>query len=220
MKAYRKIVRPILFNLSAKSAQDVGHWVFGRTTLWRILRNRFSVKNERLNSQLLGLPVENPVGLAAGYDKNCRLIESMESLGFGFLTVGSIMPEPRIGNPIPNLIRYEKIESLVNSLGLPSEGLNSCLSRLQSSSTYVPVIASVGAFNIVDFVKCCNSLAAYVDGLELNVSCPNLTDGREFENLYLLDELLNKLRELRKPVSIKISPYFSDKERHEKIELV
>ena len=97
--AYANLVRPLLFRLPAETAQKFAEKSLHRTAMWKTLRPAFQVRDRRLNATLCGLPLSNPVGLAAGFDKDCEMIPSLASLGFGYLTVGTVTAHPRPGNP-------------------------------------------------------------------------------------------------------------------------
>src|SRR5690606_20093510 len=145
--AYRA-VRPVLFRLSPEQAHRFALATLRRETPWRLLERPFTVADPRLHVELGGLVVPNPVGLAPGVDKNGLAAAALGRLGFGYVVVGSITREPRRGNRRPRLARDVANEAIVNSLGLPSLGVDAAvraLGRLESRP--VPVIASVAGFS-------------------------------------------------------------------------
>src|SRR5882757_8793595 len=136
MSFYRKVARPLLFRLSGDHSHAVGQFALRASAPWRVLAalEGLQVDDARLRTQFAGVDLPNPVGLAAGFDKNCELIGALSCLGFGFVTVGSIMPEPRTGNPFPRLVRYPETQSLADAMGVPSRGLAYCVERLGAFS--------------------------------------------------------------------------------------
>src|SRR5882757_7432920 len=150
MSFYRKVARPLLFRLSGDRSHAAGQFALRASAPWRVLAalEGLQVDDARLRTQFAGVDLPNPVGLAAGFDKNCELIGALSCLGFGFVTVGSIMPEPRTGNPFPRLVRYPETQSLADAMGVPSKGLAYCVERLcQASKRRVPLFANVGGFS-------------------------------------------------------------------------
>jgi dihydroorotate dehydrogenase (fumarate)/dihydroorotate dehydrogenase len=146
------------------------------------------------------------VGLAAGFDKDCELIGALSLLGFGFLTVGSIMPEPRTGHPYPRLVRYTDTESLADSMGLPSRGLGYCVDRLKSAGRCrIPIIANIGGFSADAIAAGFFAVEPHVDGVEISLMCPNLPrDGTHFDDVGLLRDILKRIEVRRKPAIVRI----------------
>src|SRR3954447_19960233 len=122
MSVYENLVRPALFTLPPDLTHAIGHIALRRVLPWRMLAavTAFDVDDPVLKTSFAGIDLASPVGLAAGFHKDCELIGALSVLGFGFLTVGSIMPQPRPGHPYPRLVRYAETESLADSIGLPS----------------------------------------------------------------------------------------------------
>jgi dihydroorotate dehydrogenase len=117
---------------------------------WQLLSAACGLKvsDPRLATTFAGIEISSPVGLAAGFDKNGDLLDSLSSLGFGFICVGSIMPEPRYGNPFPRLVRYRNRESIADSMGVPSKGRAYAVERLKQHIVKpVPIVANVGGFS-------------------------------------------------------------------------
>ncbi len=129
MSFYRKVVLPLLFRLSPDHSHAAAHFALRQSLPWRGLAAlaELEVEDPRLQTRFAGVDLRSPVGLAAGFDKDCELIAALSYLGFGFLTVGSIMPEPRAGNPFPRLVRYPQTLSLADAMGVPSRGLTYCV---------------------------------------------------------------------------------------------
>ena len=152
------------------------------------------------------MDLPSPVGLAAGFDKNCELIDALSHLGFGFLTVGSIMPEPRSGNPFPRLVRYPETCSLADAMGVPSRGLAYCVERLRRmGERRVPVFANVGGFSAETIAANFFAVETYVDGIEISLMCPNvLRAGEHFDDVGLLKGILARIGARRKPAIVRI----------------
>ena len=152
------------------------------------------------------MDLPSPVGLAAGFDKNCELIDALSHLGFGFLTVGSIMHEPRFGNPFPRLVRYPETSSLADAMGVPSRGLVYCVERLRRmGERSVPVFANVGGFSAETIAASFFAVETYVDGIEISLMCPNvLRAGEHFDDVALLKGILERIGTRRKPAIVRI----------------
>lgn len=219
------MLRPILFQLDA----EWSHWlavsalksacvVPGK----QVLERTFQVKSEALRTSAFGLSFSNPFGLAAGFDKNARYVEGLETLGFGFLEVGTVTFHAQSGNPKPRIKRIPESQALWNHLGFNNEGAAAMAARLKSIRRTVPLGINIGKSKIAplekaaeDYLASFRLLYPYGDYFVLNVSSPNtpgLRDLQKEENLTeLLGEIQRMNRELSKnltikPVLVKISP--------------
>src|SRR3989304_6208948 len=130
MGVYQGIIRPLLFWLSPERAHSLALRALAMEFPWHVLRSYFEVADARLNVDLCGISLRNPVGLAAGFDKDCQALEGLMHLGFGYLVCGSIVRHPHRGRPHPVLWRYPELSSLVNCMGVPSKGLEYSEGRL------------------------------------------------------------------------------------------
>jgi dihydroorotate dehydrogenase (fumarate)/dihydroorotate dehydrogenase len=146
------------------------------------------------------------VGLAAGFDKDCELIGALSVLGFGFLTVGSIMPQPRPGHPFPRLVRYTETESLADSMGLPSRGRDYCVARLaQLGQRRVPVFANIGGFSADEIAASLFAVEPHVDAIEISLMCPNMPRaGERFDDVGLLRDVLARTQSRRKRTIVRV----------------
>ena len=209
--AYRLLIRPLLFRLPPETAQRAAEIVLKRGLLWRSLASALRVRDNRLPVTLCGLKLANPVGLAAGYDKDCELITGMSALGFGYITVGTVTESARPGNPRPRVHRYPKGESLINSLGFPSKGLHHAARQLEQAQELQrrpPIIASVSGVTVEEMVRCHRVLEPLADAIELNISSPNTSGLRVFQEPQTLAGLLGSVNEDRKkPLFVKLPPY-------------
>jgi dihydroorotate dehydrogenase (fumarate)/dihydroorotate dehydrogenase len=208
MSLYRTVVRPLLFKLPPDQAHAIAQLALRPSLPWRGLATLTSlaVDDPRLRTRFAGVELPSPVGLAAGFDKNCELIATLSCLGFGFLTVGSIMPEPRPGNPFPRLVRYAETGSLADAIGVPSRGLAYCVARLRRRKAQgVPLFANIGGFSAQTMAASFFAVEPHVDGVEISLMCPNLLRaGERFDDIGLLKEILPRIAGRRKPAIVRI----------------
>ena len=210
---YKLLLRPLLFRLPPEAARKVVDLGLGRHNLWRALAPALRVRDARLATDLCGLPLENPVGLAAGFDKDCQLLPSMAAMGFGYLVAGTVTESPRPGNPKPRLLRHVSEESLVNALGFPNKGLEHAARRLelaQGTLGDTQLAVSVSGTTTEEIARCHKRLEPLVDAVELNISSPNTEGLRAFHEPQTLSDLIGRVDEVRaKPLIVKLPPYFS-----------
>ena len=207
---YRSFIRPLLFALPPERAQSVADLALRYPGPWKALAGMFEVRDERLAVDLAGMQLANPIGLAAGYDKSCDMLPALTSLGFGYVSCGTVVALPQPGNPRPRLFRDKKRESLINSLGFPSKGLDYAKKRLRSGNRRdgPPVIGSVSGVTIDNVLRCQRAIEPLVDAIELNISSPNTSGLRVFQDPPALSELLGRLNDGRKrPLFVKLPPY-------------
>ena len=224
LSLYKSVARPALFLTSPETAHEIAKWLFKGAWLWDILEGRLRVANQRLRLRVGALSLPNPIGLAAGFDKNCDLFRSLFCMGFGYLTLGTVTLEPREGNPKPRMWRHPN-HSLVNSMGLPNDGAERIKVNLSKhrEDRGGPVIVSVSGLTIEEFAECFRQIEPLADGIELNISTPNTEGVRIFQDPAVLSQLLDEIAIVRtgsKPVWVKIPPYFDDKARENVLDLV
>lgn len=203
---YHYLVRPFLFRLTSdyaheatiKSAASLGK----NKWLLKTLRSIYSYKNPVLEQEIFGLTFQNPVGLAAGFDKNGTTIAFMESLGFGFIEIGSVTANPSTGNPKPRSFRLPKDFSLINRLGLNNEGAQTISRRLKKIKPSVPIGINIakthdpaieGDKALADYKTSFEFIKDFADYVTFNISCPNTREGKTFEEPASLDALLTEL---------------------------
>jgi len=183
------------------------------------MKKIYRFEHPSLQTNISGLELKNPVGLAAGFDKNAELMKLVYAMGFGFAEVGSVSAKPSEGNEKPRLWRLVEEEAVINNMGLPSGGVDSILKRLLSKC--LPVGVNISKTNnpgienrdaIDDILYSCKKASPYANYLALNISCPN-TSQETFEDPNMLDELLGELQRtgLSAPIFIKMAPDYSDK---------
>lgn len=204
---YAAAVRPLMFQLSPDRSHALAHAVLRWSRPWQALSTfaGLEIADPRLRTDFAGIELPNPVGLAAGFDKNCDLIEALSWLGFGFVTVGSIMPDPRYGNPFPRLVRYPETKSLADSMGVPSKGRDYAVARLAKlRQRRVPIFANVGGFTAEAIAQSVHAIEPHVDAVEISLMCPNAKERERFNELQLLRELLERIGERQKPAVVRI----------------
>jgi len=210
LKIY-KLARKILFLLPPEQSQNISHFFL------KLFSGLFKSKQTHLFVK--GLRVKNRLGLAAGLDKNARLINEFDNIGFGFVEVGTITPKAQYGNPKPRIKRLISHESLLNSLGFPNEGVRSIKSRLKKVSGDICLGVNIGPNKdtvpeevINDYLLCYEEVFEYADFVTINISSPNTPNLRSLHNAEnfkaVIDAILSERnRHQKKPkVFIKISP--------------
>jgi dihydroorotate dehydrogenase len=223
-------VRPLLFRMSPERAHTVSIRAAEavQRTVLPLVRPQYQFEDERLKQRLWGETFPNPVGLAAGADKNARAVPFWEAVGFGFVEVGSVSAQPAPGNPKPRAFRLPDDRALINRLGLNNDGAEAVADRLERGRSdrtrplginlvKTPDPDVLGAAALDDFRAGFRQLVSQADYVTLNVSCPNTADGRTFEDPEALDELLGVIASEQKapglavPVLVKLSPPLSDR---------
>ena len=208
---YRTFIKPLLFRMSPETAQSVAHLALKQHHVWRAAAPLLQVENSRLEVDLAGIRLSNPVGLAAGYDKDGESLTALSSLGFGYLTCGTITEMPRAGNPSPRVIRYESDEALINSLGFPSKGVEHAALQLERASSQLdgtPVVASVSGILVDEILRCHQRLEPLASAIEVNISSPNTLGLRVFQQPETFRQLLSQINaQRRKPLFVKLPPY-------------
>ena len=211
LDVYSRLLRPILFLLPPEAAQKMAEMALRRRVIWRAASRTPELRDSRLSVDLLGLKLKNPVGLAAGFDKNCELLPSLAALGFGYLVGGTVTELPRPGNPKPRMLRLTDEESLVNSLGFPGKGLEYAARRLEvdrPSLGDTRLVVSVSGSDTEEIVRCHRRLEPLADALEVNISSPNTEGLRVFHEPEALKRLIGRVNDGRdKPLSVKLPPY-------------
>ena len=222
MNIYKSLLKPLLFSVDPEIAHDLAT-IFIKN--YSGLFNN-SYENPKLRKNICGMDFKNPIGLAAGFDKNAELINQIPTLGFGFMEVGTITPKPQEGNPKPRMIRITDHQSLINSMGFNNDGLDAIAKRLEKRNVSDFIIgANIGknksTLNVnahLDYVACFHVLQDLVDYITINISSPNTPTLRELlgkESLGLILESVqnqNAKRSTAKPIFLKISPDLTNDE--------
>ena len=200
-----KKIRSLVFKFDPELAHDLAIKAL-KTNLVPL-----KVKNyECLKVKFLEKEISNPIGIAAGFDKNAEVFNSLFKLGFGFVEVGTITPEPQYGNPKPRVFRLEEDEALINRLGFNNVGSKKASQNINSNTPKGLLGINIGPNKdtknrIEDFLKCFRNLNHLGDYITINISSPNTENLRSFHNPKELEELLNALNEEKKKINSKIS---------------
>lgn len=221
---YKSFIRPLFFKCDP---EFVHHLVvvlvkfFCRLPLGTsILKSLFSISDNRLTKEVWGLKFRNPVGLAAGFDKNAAFFHEFSNFGFSFIEIGTVTPKGQPGNPKKRLFRLPKDQALINRMGFNNNGLDAAVENLKKRKDKSLIIGGNIGKNtttpndcaVTDYVVCFNGLYNYVDYFVINVSCPNITDLHKLQDQDALMEILQAISNERKnkstwkPVLLKISP--------------
>ena len=214
MNLYTKIFRPLLFTLPPESAHLLTEFLlshFPQST--KIFHNKKTLDSKKTLGRI---SINNPLGLAAGFDKNCTMLKALENLGFGYLVGGTIVKNPQPGNPKPRIIRKTNQSSLINSLGFPSSGLNKVINNLEKQLPLtVPLFLSISGKTINEFEECFKQLIPYSKAIELNISSPNSPNLENFLHIDKFENLVYKLRTISEhPIFFKIQSYPDHKQKN------
>ena len=208
---YRSLAKGLFFRFDAETAHKMGTALLRQQWLWQGLARQFAVRDPALRTEVAGLPLRSPVGVAAGPDKNCEMLPSLAALGFGYVTGGTVTLRPRNGNPPPRMRRYKQSESLINSMGFPSKGVDFAVRRLQRDRGRLgdtPAVVSVSGVTPEEVVACHRAVEPHCDAVEINISSPNTSGVRVFQQPAALTDLLKCINERRsRPVFVKLPPY-------------
>lgn len=193
----------------------------------------YVVNDKRLEKNVFGLTFPNPVGLAAGFDKDAKLFDELGYYGFGFIEIGTLTPKAQPGNEKPRMFRLPEDEGLINRMGFNNGGVDEAVERLKHRKTKIIVGGNIGKNKITpneeavsDYEKCFLALFDHVDYFVVNVSSPNTPNLRALQDKEPLTKLLLRMKELNaskknpKPILLKIAPDLSDEQLNDIIEIV
>lgn len=213
-----RLIRKLLFQFDAESVHE---WTaaqlerLGDIPLVTRLVTSLCAATERPKT-LLGMTFRNPIGIAAGFDKNATMMPMLAALGFGFVEVGTVTLRPQPGNPRPRLFRYPEQRALINRMGFNNDGADVVAERLARWQRTVPTIVNVGKNRDVPleaaaeaYAACAAKLAPYADAVVVNLSSPNTPSLRELQRPEHLEPILKGVRG-SKPLLIKIAPDVDD----------
>jgi dihydroorotate dehydrogenase len=200
MNTYKALVRPWLYRLDPERSHHLAERLLAAGfPWWPAAASRF-VDDPRLQVDLGDLHLPNPVGLAPGFDKNGRALPGTLKLGFGYVSVGSVLPRYRAGNPRPRIARLVRDESLVNDYGLPSEGVSAAAKRLRRASRTTPtkLIVNIDGVSQSDYLQTFPILQPLADAVEISTLCPNNPDDSgDLQSPAGLNRLLTDLEPIR-----------------------
>lgn len=233
---YKVIIRPLLFLFPPETIHNLVNIILriafsipGSRALAGCI---FKIKDKKLVRNVAGLEFENPVGLAAGFDKNGLLYNELSSFGFALVEVGTVTPKPQSGNKRPRSFRLVKDRALVNRMGFNNVGVDRVIKRLKRKGSKLIIGGNIGKNSITanenavnDYEICFNKLYNYVDYFVVNVSCPNISNLTELQDVDSLEAILGRLvkirkgKEVYKPVLLKISPDLDNKKLDDVIKI-
>lgn len=231
MNLYR-IVRPLLFKLSAETAHNAVYkllcWISG-TPIVSLLQRHYSVDDERLEVEEFGKKFRNPVGVAAGFDKKGKIIDSLIGFGFGHVEIGAVTLNPREGNPRPRLFRLEEDNAIINRMGFNNEGAEQIAQNLENQPlSDVPIGVNIGLTESTgledapeEYAKTFEKLSAKGDYFVINISCPNLPKLRNLQQENHLIDVLDAFQDVEHSrVLIKLSPDMDEKELKDVVDIL
>ncbi|MGC1204128.1 MAG: quinone-dependent dihydroorotate dehydrogenase [Flavobacteriaceae bacterium] len=234
---YKLLLRPLFFSFDP---EKIHHFTFSLIKLSSkipgfpaIFRSLYTVNDKRLEKNLFGLTFKNPVGLAAGFDKNAVLYNELANFGFGFIEIGTVTPKAQLGNPKKRLFRLKEDQGIINRMGFNNEGLQAAITQLKNNKGKLIIGGNIGKNTQTkpedytkDYLECFNALHNYVDYFVLNVSCPNVGSHAKLNDKDYLEELISAVQkansnfEIQKPILLKIAPDLNDNQLDEIIQLV
>jgi dihydroorotate dehydrogenase len=232
-----RIIRFFFFFFSPERAHylaaDFLHFSLKIPGLKKLLHHLFVVNNVNLETKVFDVTFKNPVGLAAGFDKNASFYNDFSHLGFGFIEIGTVTPIAQDGNPKPRLFRLKSDDAIINRMGFNNGGVEEVLKNLKKRNTDIVIGGNIGKNKVtsnedavLDYIICFNSLYPYVDYFVVNVSSPNTPNLRELQEKEPLTKLLlslqqeNASKEKPKPILLKIAPDLTNQQLDDVIEVV
>tara|TARA_Y100000996_G_C22517089_1_gene640851 strand:+ start:99 stop:1121 length:1023 start_codon:yes stop_codon:yes gene_type:complete len=233
---YKNVIKPILFLFDP---EKVHHLVFNLIKLIHlvpgvsfIIRGFYDFSHPKLTREIFGLSFRNPIGLAAGFDKDAKLYNQLNNFGFGFIEIGTVTPKAQLGNPKKRLFRLSEDHGLINRMGFNNDGVEKIIHRLKTNKNVI-IGGNIGKNKdtpndkaVKDYIFCFEGLFNYVDYFVVNVSSPNTPNLRALQSKKPLTFILNSLQRLnnqkpkRKPILIKISPDLNKNELIDIIQIV
>jgi dihydroorotate dehydrogenase len=238
---YKTFIRPLFFRFDP---EKIHHFTFSLVQFFHkigfgsIFRSIYKVENPKLERELFGLKFPNPVGLAAGFDKDAKLYKELSNFGFGFIEIGTVTPKPQPGNEKPRLFRLKEDSAIINRMGFNNGGVEEAVERLKSNASAplndrVLIGGNIGKNKITpneeavnDYIICFEALFDYVDYFVVNVSSPNTPNLRALQEKKPLTDLLqtlqnkNNSKAKRKPILLKIAPDLTNEQLLDVIEII
>lgn len=233
---YKSIIRPILFKFDP---EEIHYFTFSALRFLNkipgfpaLFKSLYEVKDPRLETEVFGLKFKNPVGLAAGFDKDAKLYKELSNLGFGFIEIGTLTPKGQEGNPKKRLFRLKEDSAIINRMGFNNGGVLEAVERLKKNNG-VLIGGNIGKNKLTsneeatsDYEICFDALYDYVDYFVVNVSSPNTPNLRALQDKEPLTQLLQTLQNKnlakpkQKPILLKIAPDLTDEQLLDIIDIV
>lgn len=233
-----ELIKPLLFQFDP---ENIHYAVTGglrrANRIWgvkAIFKNLYQLEDKRLEREVMGLKFKNPLGLAAGFDKNASMIEELAEFGFGFIEIGTVTPLPQPGNEKPRMFRLPQDNALINRMGFNNQGVDVVAARLKQVNRKGLIIGgNIGKNKLTpnedavnDYIKCFDRLFDVVDYFVVNVSSPNTPGLRELQEKEPLKHILNTLQQrnnkndISRPILLKIAPDLTNSQLDDIIEIV
>jgi dihydroorotate dehydrogenase len=234
---YKLFIRPFLFLFDPEKIHYITfsliRFLCKVPLMALIFRSIYKVEDKRLERTLFGITFKNPVGLAAGFDKNAVLFNELANFGFGFIEIGTVTPLGQEGNPKKRLFRLKEDNGIINRMGFNNDGLEIAIQQLKKNKGKIIIGGNIGKNTqtssenyTTDYELCFNGLYPFVDYFVLNVSCPNVASHAKLNDKSYLIELITAIQKLnnqeiiQKPILLKIAPDLNNNQLDEIIELV
>ena len=233
---YKSLIRRFLFKFDPEVVHyftfDFIKIIFKIPGVSALVKNMYQLNDPLLEREVFGLKFKNPVGLAAGFDKDAKLYKELDAFGFGFVEIGTVTPKPQPGNEKIRLFRLKEDEAIINRMGFNNEGVEATVKRLKSNKD-VLIGGNIGKNKITpnedavsDYLICFDALFNHVDYFVVNVSSPNTPNLRALQEKKPLTELLKSLQNKNeqkpksKPILLKIAPDLTDSQLLDIIEII
>lgn len=233
---YKLIIRPIFFLFDP---EKIHHFTFAMVKFVNkipgvsaLIKSLYTIKNPKLKRTVFGLEFDNPVGLAAGFDKDAKLYNELSNFGFGFIEIGTLTPKPQPGNPKKRLFRLKEDKAIINRMGFNNGGVEEAVQRLKQNKG-VLIGGNIGKNKVTpneeaisDYEICFDALYEHVDYFVVNVSSPNTPNLRALQDKEPLTALLQHLQDKniaktkQKPILLKIAPDLTDEQLTDIIDIV
>jgi dihydroorotate dehydrogenase len=235
---YRFLIRPLLFLLPPETIHHLLvaflRFAFKIPGTLPLVRSIYHLKDEALQTKFLGMTFSNPVGLAAGFDKNAEVYKEFHGFGFSFIEIGTVTPKGQAGNPRPRSFRIRRDRGLINRMGFNNHGAEAAAAKLSAKRPKGLILGGNLGKNtqtpneraVTDYEAVFRAIYQGVDYFVVNVSCPNITDLHKLQDQDSLELILSRILEIReemevqKPVLLKISPDLNNKQLDETLEIV
>lgn len=232
-----KFIRNILFLFDPES---IHHFSFKFLKILFLIPQKFQIwkyffvlNNYNTKRKILGLDFDNPIGLAAGFDKDAKIFDGLSNFGFGFVEIGTVTPIAQLGNPKPRLFRLKEDKAIINRMGFNNDGVEEVVSRLRRKKSNIIVGGNIGKNKLTDnelaindYEICFERLFDHVDYFVVNVSSPNTPGLRELQEKGPLKKILDRLQFInnskhsRKPILLKIAPDLENSQLDDIVEIV
>jgi dihydroorotate dehydrogenase len=236
-RVYKALIRPILFLFDPERIHylvtDFMAATFAIPGIKSLVRSLFTYKNQNLHRELFGITFPNPVGLAAGFDKDAKMVDTLDAFGFGFIEIGTLTPKPQDGNAKPRLFRLPDDQAMINRMGFNNGGVEIARDRLRARKSQIIIGGNIGKNKVTpnekasdDYEYCLKTLYDVVDYFVVNISSPNTPDLRALQEKEPLMLLLTQLQRCmlefpsKKPMLLKIAPDLTEGQVDDIIDIV